>query len=276
MEFAHSFWSEPMKQNRFGKIEDRSKENLLFYATSVSWVHKMGHKITLYADAEGARFLSLIPYDNVVIVENTITDSTKFAASIKFIALEKMPLGDVLIDGDLYLWKPEIYKLLEEATEDVIVSAFERAEDIMWDDTVNYPDIFKQIPDDSFYSIANKYIDGWHNTSLIRFNNAELRDKWIAQYKIYVERYKDIDFGNKWPDVILEQRHLTDLCRNEGYTIRAIANRNIKERPNNKLMYEIGFMHLGVTKYFMKETSFKMLQNNDSKTTRKIKYFLNL
>jgi hypothetical protein len=50
--------------------------------------------------------LSFIPYDNVIIVDMGNT-SPHFAASIKFKALELTGPDDVLIDGDLFLTKPE-------------------------------------------------------------------------------------------------------------------------------------------------------------------------
>jgi hypothetical protein len=54
----------------------------------------------------GAEMLSFIPYDNVIIVDMENT-SPHFAASIKFKALELIEPDDVLIDGDLFLTKPE-------------------------------------------------------------------------------------------------------------------------------------------------------------------------
>ena len=268
MEFAHSFWSVPLANCYFGDLKEKFVQTLVFYATSVSCVHRGGHKITLYTDKDGAEILSGIPYDNVVIMENTITDSSKFAASFKFLALERMPLGDALIDGDLYLYKDEIFKLLESYDEDVVVTCFENACDIREGLIKSLRKGFTQLKDDSFYRL-DKFIDGWHNTSLIRFNNAELRDKWIAQYKEYVERYKDIEFEGCWPDIIIEQRHLTDLVRNEGYSIKSFANEPGQKIDDN-LAAQVGFIHIGSAKRNMLEPSFEILEKYDKQLSDKI------
>jgi hypothetical protein len=268
MNFAHSFWSVPLAKCYFGDLEEKFVQTLVFYATSVSCVHRSGHKITLYTDKDGAEILSGIPYDDVVILENTITSSPKFAASFKFLALEKMPLGDVLIDGDLYLYKDEVIRLLESCNEDVVVTCFENACDIREGLIKSLRKGFTQLEDKSYYSL-NKFIDGYHNTSLIRFNNAELRDKWIEQYKIYAERYKDIEFDKCWPDIIIEQRHLTDLCRNENYSIKSLFGKE-GVPIDNDYASQVGFIHIGSAKKDMIIPSFALLEKYDKQLLNKI------
>lgn len=268
MEFAHSFWSVPLKNCYFGDLEEKFVQTLIFYATSVSCVHRSGYKITLYTDKDGAEILSGIPYDDVVIMENTITDSPKFAASFKFLALERMPLGDALIDGDVYLYKEEVIRLLESCNEDVVVTCFENACDIREGLIKSLRKGFTQLEDKSYYSL-DKFIDGYHNTSLIRFNNSELRDKWIAQYKIYAERYKNIEFDNCWPDIIIEQRHLTELCRNEHYSIKSLFGKE-GEPIDNNFAEQVGLLHIGSAKKEMVVPSFEILEKYDKQLSNKI------
>lgn len=265
MEFAHSFWLTPLKAKKFTDIETAVKTNLICNAYSVECVHAYGHTITLYADNEGAELLKLIPYDKVVIVENTITTSAHFAASIKFEALKKMPLSSILIDGDIFLFKPTIYEMLKNMSEDVIVSYFEPKDHIRAN--YNYK-LFNLIREAGFeypyHTPKYEAVEGWLNTSLMKFNNKELKEEYLKQYEKHVKLLEGVAFGEVWPDVIIEQLHLTDLCREKDYTVKRIIE-NYPFGNAEQFASEIGFAHAGAMKKESLMTIAKVLYNKNMK-----------
>ena len=103
----------------------------------------------------------------------------------------------------------------------------------------------------------------------MKFNNQELKDEYISQYKDYVDIIKDTDFEETWPDIILEQRHLTQLCRNEHFSINVI----IKDFPSdkaNKNAIDIGFIHLGSAKQATQQQNVQTLWNLNKELTLEI------
>jgi len=91
-------------------------------------VKNNGYKIYLVTDPLGAEILSHVPYDEVIVSKNTITNNYHFAASMKFIALEKMNLGDILIDGDAFFKKGRVYAEVEKCQADVLTALYEDEE----------------------------------------------------------------------------------------------------------------------------------------------------
>lgn len=86
MRYAHAFWSEPLLHKKFMDYDDSVKINLVNYATSVALIHKNGYEIDLYTDDIGKELFDQIPYDNVYVINNRISNY-HFAASFKFEAL---------------------------------------------------------------------------------------------------------------------------------------------------------------------------------------------
>ena len=277
MKFAHSFWSKPLLCKKFNDLRVGLAVTLVDYALSVEFIHRNGYEIELYADKEGAYILSEIPYDKVHIIENTITDNYHFAASIKFEALKRMNLEDCLIDGDIFLSKGRVFSEIEKSNSDVTCSFFEGEHlvkncefaDEMFEILCKYD--FKYpytVP------IKNK-CDGWYNTSIIKFGNQQLKDEYIKQYIEHVNKLKDIDFKNVWPDLIIEQRNLTQYCRANNLKINTI----LKDFPS-KESYEyanlIGFNHLGSTKESFQNTFVKILASLNLELLQKINLFINI
>lgn len=114
MNFAHSFWSKPLLNCKFNRFEEQLKIILTDYLLSFITIKDNGYDVTLYTDKIGADILSIINYDHIEIIENSITDDYNFAASIKFCALERMPLEDTLIDGIAFFKKVKFTVLQKE------------------------------------------------------------------------------------------------------------------------------------------------------------------
>ena len=263
MRFAHSFWTEPLLHSKFDNIHDSIAINLIEYALSVEYVHKHGYEIDLYTDKDGSELFKPIPYDNVYVLENTITNNYHFAASFKFMALGKMPLDSVLIDGDIFLHKPKVYSIIKQNKSDILVSMFEPKKYIAVnrDRNIKMLELIKPFEFNYPYETPDwKDCDGWYNTSLMKFNDETLKEEYIEQYKDYVDIIKNTDFEETWPDIILEQRHLTQLCRNEHYSISVL----VKDFPSdkaNKNAIDIGFIHLGSAKRATQQQNVQTLWN---------------
>lgn len=254
MNFVHSFWINPLEGKKFTSLSNSLRITLVNYAYSVECIHKFGHTITLYTDVEGYEILKVIPYDKVVIVENDITQSKHFAASIKFVALQKMDLEDILIDGDIFLERPKVFDVIKNNEADLLVSLFEPLELIINKDN-QYADIFNNVnlyADDIYKRPSFKKCPGWHNTSVMKFTNEEFKQKHIEQYIKHVQLIGDMEFkGSTWPDVIFEQYNLAPLSKHYGWTIDLI---NPYYGISEKWCWDIGFCHLGAVKMRAHET----------------------
>lgn len=253
MKFIHTFWSKPLFNNKFNKFETLIKCTLLDYAYSAHCVKKLGEKIILFADKKGVEILSPIPYDEVHIIDNLDEESIHFAAQLKFAALKNSNLGDVLIDGDLFLSKKDSIDILKNKLKenDIVYSFFEPYEYTTSAGMGNYyielmgkMNILKyQKP----YKLPKKFEElNWMNTSLMSFSNQTLKDEYINQYYYHKSLLKDIDFNHLWPDIIIEQYFLTLLCKN--YKSSPMIENFFYDVGCNQYALNIGFTHLGMFK----------------------------
>jgi hypothetical protein len=278
MRIAHSFWSVPLKEKFFGDKDYKILETRIYYALSVYYVHNNGYEIDLYTDKDGAKILEGIPYDNIYIIENSITDKPYLAASIKFEALKRMQLGDVLIDGDLFLTQKPVYDILEKQQYDICASTLECIDDVntqnsrristfLYNSTI-WP--FRNLNWSAQYNVPDyKNLFGFYNTSVMQFNNQQLKDEYILQYIQSCKIIEDsiasgvIDFNKQsednkvWPDILIEQLHLTQLIENSKYTIQILD-----KYKTDKYCDYIGFFHAGGQKAQLYESIKNILKSN--------------
>lgn len=275
MKFAHAFWSKPLLNKKFADLQTGLAITLVDYAISVELLHKLGYKITLYTDEEGANILKEIPYDKVVILDNLITDNYHFAASIKFAALQKMSLDECLIDGDIFFRKMKAIKFIEDSKADFICSFFEDKSVIANFDGVS--DLLKLIRKHKFEKPYNtptyKDCEGWLNTSVMKFNNQDLKDEYIAQYIYHLDQLKDASFNKLWPDIIIEQYHLTQLCKDKGYSVDFIVP-DYSTNNSEEYALELGFTHLGTAKRKIHNKLVKYLAVLNLNLTQKLFIFI--
>ena len=247
MVFVHSFQPEPMLQNKFRNLDKGLKITLVDHAYSVECIHKFGHTIELYTDILGAEILKTIPYDKVHIVKNDITQNYHFAASIKFKALQNMSLDHILIDGDIFLEKSVVYEMVKNMTDDVIVSLYEPKERIFKPETITeLINICKTAQQPGYELPKVEDIKGWYNTSLLKFNNEDIKREYIRQYINHVKQVDVLDFSNViWPDIVFEQLNIEKLIENTKGTLAMI---NPYYNIDDEYAYKIGFCHLGLAK----------------------------
>ena len=272
MKYIHTFWSKPLVEKKFADYNSSLTIILTDYAYSVECVHRLGETIELYADEYGAELLSFISYDKVHIINGLDNENTHFAAQIKFHALKNCELGDVLIDGDLFLRKQEannIIKLYINKGYDLVYSFFEPPEyTLNAQERVNlHTNGIKKIKENNivfeepFYWPCRYEDYAWMNCSLMSFNNQELKDKYIEQYFKHKELLNDVDWENIWPDIIIEQRFLTLLC--EKYNIKPILEDFYLSPKAESNALLLGFTHLGGIKYVWNNTLVSIIEKEN-------------
>lgn len=256
MKFIHTFWSKPLNEHKSYNLNLSSL--LTVYAFSAECIRNLGETIELYADEYGAELLSFIPYDKVHIVKNIEDNNPYFFAQMKLFALKECDLGDVLIDGDLFLYNREVINKIEENKHiDVIYSYFEPYHQILKDQLYGmYSKINSALVSNSNIKFKEPYKwpseDNefeWMNTSLLVFNNQELKDRYIEDQFYYQKVLNDIKWDKMLPDVVLEQRFLTLLAKD--YTsIPILEGYGVNPRIN-EIAIKMGFTHLCTSKLYV-------------------------
>lgn len=254
MRFVHTFWSKPFLKGYFNKYQTLLPVILTDYAYSVGCVKEFGHSIKLFTDKFGAELLGYIPYDEVVIFDDLENENVNFAAQIKFKALEKMELDEILVDGDLFLQNEWCFNHIGSLCSDVVYSFDEPESYTLQEETAKpkYDAMLAMLiahndEFDNTYRISNydtKYY--WHNTSLLKFNSEALKKEYVRQYwknKSILEN-EELPI---WPDIWIEQKNLTFLTERESFTCCPV----VYGYPNavcNDYCVLIGFAHLGSAK----------------------------
>jgi hypothetical protein len=250
MKFIHTFWSKPLLNNKFNKIETLLPVLLTQYAYSAECVHRLGEKIVLFADEKGAALLSHVPYDDVILVPELENESEHFAAQLKFYALRHSDLDDIIIDGDLFLLRKEVLEIIKNSTADVLCSFIEPPQFTAknWALTDRYSRMIKQMDAVKYsapYELPRSVHElAWANTSLLRVSDPELREEYIRQYFHHKELLQNINF-EFWPDIIIEQRFLTLLVHAHKKTLMPIVSGFMIDPDYNNYAIKIGFAHLG-------------------------------
>ena len=273
MNFVHTFWSKPFLNNRFNKYQELLPIILTDYAYSYSCVKSHGHSIRLFTDKFGAEFLGFIPYDEVVILDNLDNENIDFAAQIKFDALKQMQLDEILIDGDLFIRTPQVFEMIDSINYDVLYSFYEPVEYTLMNFSKEKIEYYNKILTvvnnlrtefiqtySREFSINDCY---WPNTSLLKFSNQELKDKYIEQYEYHKNLLSNCNFGHSWPDIWIEQKHL-ELLVSSKYKGRPLIY-GYPSKGADLYASTIGFTHLGAGKVKFQEFVLKNLFGLDKK-----------
>lgn len=267
MRFVHAFWSKPLFEEKFNKYAELIGPVICDYAYSFACIKQFGHTIRLFADEKGAELLSFIPYDEVIILDTLDNQNIHFAAQTKFEALQKMELDEILIDGDLFIRRAEAYEMIDSIQTDVLYSFYEPSIYTIGpnNERAEYYEKIKNalIANRKFfkppYTIDTDYSSfTWPNTSLLKFGNQEMKDEYIRQYYYHKKVLEKYDFGNVWPDIWIEQKHLDKLIKS-GYKARPLVYGFPSTTANNYGVF-IGFVHLGGAKMIQHPLVVRWLQ----------------
>lgn len=248
MALVHSLWTAPMLAKQRGETTAKQIESTIWcFASSVAYAKRNGECINLYADEHGCELLSFLPYDNIYLLDIPKEFPVEFWAAGKFFALANMELGDIHIDGDVFLKNPELMDIIHDglAQSDLIVQSVENE----WTyDNEYYVNCLNVIRDNNIILPNNPdyYSPAW-NCGLVGFNNQELKDKYIIHYfeSVYSivscpTAYNQIKTSrDTWMDLLLEQQHLYYLSKD--YRVYNLLGKGKEAYQKSK---EIGYQHL--------------------------------
>lgn len=268
MKFVHTFWSKPLLNKKFGDYNKNLKIILFTYSLSVICIKNLGEKIVLYTDSFGKNLLGFLDYDDIIVIDD-IDDDIDCAARYKFYALNNCNPGDILIDGDIFIENKECIDAINNSNCDVLYSFYEPFLEIFTRNKSNI-DIIELIY--LLHNIETKYgcyvptkitHISWPNTSLLRINKKEIIDLYIEQYNYHKELIKDINFKYSWPDIIIEQKFLEDICKINEWTIEPLIP-NYPEISALDYGKQLGFTHLGGGKNDVIDDLYKILEYKDN------------
>lgn len=261
MLYVHSMWSKPAMKNK----TDNSYilKNFYIYLLSVLLIKKHGHKIELYCDKNTYEIFSLIPYDNIHVIDfdsDGISSVFWIWAKIKAQLLINEPY--VHIDGDVFLFRDIIGNKLESGEYSVVVQSTENDKTIgdwfnnVYVDTVN-----------PYLKLSNKHDIEWnkynlfaYNCGVVGFSDMKLKNIYLNKVKeLLVDISNDDEFkydGNKYGGIfmITEQALLYYIINENNIKPLEILPLNKMIEYNydwyDRLPKEIGYCHmLGISKY---------------------------
>lgn len=245
MALVHSLWTKPMLNNERQASQKQIETTLFCFASSVVYAKRLGEKIHLYADDYGRELLDFLPYDKIDSLDIPADFPYYFWAAGKFFALKKMQLGDIHIDGDVFLKTPELMEVINNRMliSDLIVQSIENSYENEY-----YINCVNVIKDNGIVLPDNlPYIAPAYNCGLVGFNNVELKERYLQHYIASVYKIKQNPSAmaqirrskDTWMDLILEQQHLFSLSK--GYKVCNLLGSGEDAYTNARTL---GYQHL--------------------------------
>lgn len=267
---VHSFWSRPCLENRYEV--DKALQlttNIVLYATSFAWAKKLGRRVVFYGDKYACRKFSIIPYDEIRVLDIPQEASTAFWAQSKFYALKQMQLGDVHIDGDVFIRSQQTWDIIDAQECDAIVQSIEEM----------IP------PRDMYYARCNniaknmKFLYGCtptlglaFNCGVVGINNRELKSKYLETYFHALRNCPPLNDTQKrrvTMDLLFEQRFLCELSDTQNYSVRILLGATDEEIDRNAEI--LNYQHVvGRKKYEERQKIEKELEYVNKKLYRSI------
>ena len=274
MNFCHAHWSKPMKIQRWGFEFDLHREVILYhYSLSVAYIKKLGQTIDLYTDSEGADLLGHLPYDNIYVVLDDMDDRIDYYnwAAGKIEALKHMKLGDVYIDGDVFIKTQKcLDKIIGSKIYDGFFFGHENPAQEGFMDMNIYEDYEILISHYDYPENIQKYGPSGCNAGLILFHNQEYKDDFINAYEYLLKQIinnppiVENDYDKRVCfDLIMEQRFLWET--GQKYNIEFLIDYWQRDEDNirnlNTQANSIGVQHvIGEQKYSLLNKCISTLQ----------------
>lgn len=210
------------------------------YALSCLYAKRAGFEIELHCNKKAFDFFKDIPYDNIIIDLDNIKEDLQipdeFYAFTKFIVMKEQPLGNIHIDGDVFLINENFKDLLKFDEYDVIVQSIENMNNgygYLWEGSS------KSFSECEYPEWADRICNSMYNCGVIGFNNQELKDYYFDMYWKMIDRYKEngIKRFDSVPDIIIEQQFLKDYCEYKGYNVKLLLDTDDIQGSAKKLKY---------------------------------------
>lgn len=246
MHFVHSLWTRPMiTRRRNAEFVNSILVTTYCNATSVAWLKHLGANIDLYADGLGTDMLEYLPYDNIYPLKVPTNMLTNIWACGKFLALEKMPLGDVHIDGDVFIKTDKLIDLITSPNYDMVVQSIEDDETTL---KKYYTTTRNILLNNNIQAKSCSILEApSFNCGTIGFYNQELKNKYLTEYFFAVKNIlknrhciEDITSNpDIIPDLVLEQQFLYELAKD--YKVN-----NLLGNTNTAYIkaVELGYQHI--------------------------------
>lgn len=212
--------------------------NCACYTLSYIYARNAGIDIKLHTDLYGKHLFNHIPYKEIIVdLEDINYYDCDLYAFPKIHALENEPLGSIHIDGDVLLKKESLKSLLDFSDYDCIVQSYEDKTSFGF----RYDESMKACSNLPFKDYVTKECNQMYNCGILGFNNKELKDEFIVEYKRLAESYKDnkIEEVGRVPDLVIEQKLIYDLTNNK-YNVKELLTRD----GYNEYAKEIGYCHI--------------------------------
>lgn len=252
MKLFHSLWTKPS-----GKY---LLDSLWFYGLSLAYLKRLGVEVNLHADSLSAKLLKGLPYSEVKLTLDNIPEDfpTLHWAAGKFYAQQAEELGNIHIDGDVFIKKQECLDRFY-TDKDIIVQSSEDN----WSQSIeiNYmTDMFQKA------GVPVRCKSSGLNCGVIGFNNAKVKEQYIKDYfesvyklQAYLQEHPDCFSYFCTPDLIAEQRHLFELTK-DGYSYHSILEGFTYDNICSNAK-KLGYLHLlTINKYTHTETIKKYLK----------------
>lgn len=260
MKFIHSFYLDENKDPEYIYI------NRICFILSCLCARKLGYDIDLHCNKNMYKYLSIAPYTNVYVDLDDLKQPHRIYAKSKFDVMSKEDLGNIHLDGDVFLLKDSIKQLLDFSEFDLIVQCKETRKNMggyLWTESSNS---FKNC---EYPNWACKVCNVMYNCGVVGINNKDLKDEYFETYYNMLKKYEKfgVDVCSV-PDIIIEQQFLYDICKYRGYKVKTLLNEDDLEGSAK----DIGYSHLmGRSKYKFKDNVEKMIYKLDKNIYFEIK-----
>jgi hypothetical protein len=193
MRFFHSYWNKPAESNSRGAKQTRA--NLWLFALSVVYLKENNREIVLHTDADGERLLACLPYGNIFRTLDAIADvNPDFWCAGKLAAYAAEPLGNIHIDGDVFLKSDKAIRAADMTGYDAVVQCEEFVGDFY---RPGYEFISYVYAKQGLQPPFGQWGTAW-NTGLIGFNSEVLRRNYLdGCWRIYAAMMRDPDYRSR-------------------------------------------------------------------------------
>ena len=245
---VHSFWSVPALNNRMG-VDNHLQLVVNVYCNAVSFAYAkaFNNRMVFYGDKYSQDFFKIIPYDAVCDIIPINAQKPFCWAQGKFSALKQMKLGDVHIDGDVFIKSKKCWDLIDSNDWDVIVQSVEEPQ--LANEYYDY--VRKTITGFEFLNNCQSLVGNAYNCGVVGINNPKLKQLYLETYVDAVEKTPMLTQEQAlkiWPDLIYEQQFLYQLCQNNKMNVRNLLGVKQQEIYENSL--DLDYQHvLGSDKY---------------------------
>jgi hypothetical protein len=209
---------------------------IYYYGLSVAYLKKLNQKIDLYTDSEGKKILEHLPYDNIYVVLDDMDENIPGCnwAAGKIESFKYSKLGDIYIDGDVFIKRQEcLDKLSENTCFDGYFAGLENPHQLPFtckENDANYE--LNKNKYNMIYWDFNKVMENFDfpldipvyglnacNGGLVIFNNQEYKNKYLYAYDYMLNQIKNSEFVKKeyeknkhlCLDLITEQRFFYEI-----------------------------------------------------------------